>query len=510
MKKTGKKILIVCISTAAVIGLVFGIRSWNQSRKSVDVFSVSNLNGGYYEDPMTTSGIVMQTDTQTVTPSPSQIVKTVYVSEGQAVKAGDPLIGYDITSLQMTVDIKDLQVQTIANNITKAQNELKKLQSTTPIASPTPVPSPTATPSPVPAQNGDAWNCLTSLNQKNSSAAGDNGSKEHPYHFLLQKGGLVYGTFLTAMKHSESILHVVIEIREGNTWSGELASSITLNSANLDSSYDDTYEWNVLPVTTVTEKTENSETEKPQTGYTAEELAKAINQKQRDIKSLDLDRRKAELELAKFKAQLSDGIVYAEKDGIAKSVHTVGNPPQDGSPYLTVVSGNGVTISGTVSELLLDKVKVGATLTATSWTDGKVYQAQVTAVSKDPETNSNYNGGNINVSYYGVNAYISEAVDMTAGTYLQLAFQQTDGSSSIYLPNAYLHKENGRYYVMKNNNGVLAKQYVETGKSNYGSATEIKSGLSTDDYVAFPYGDGAVEGIKTKVSDTAGEGVYAG
>lgn len=510
MKKTGKRILIVCISIAAVIGLIIGIRSWNQSQKIVDVLSVSNLNGGYYEDPMSTSGIVVQTDTQSVTPSSTQIVKAVYVSEGQAVKAGDPLIGYDITSLQLTVDIKNLEVQTIVNNIAKAQNELKKLQSTTPIASQTPVPSPTATPAPVPTKDEDAWSCLTSLDQKDASATSDDGTKNHPYHFLLQKGGLVHGTFLNAMKRSESIIYISIEIREGNTWDGELDSSITLNSADLDSSYENSYKWNVLPMTIVPGEAENPGTEVPQAGYTAEGLAKAINQKQRDIKSLDLNRRKAELELTKVKSQLSDGIVYAEKDGTAKNVHTVVNPPQDGSPYLTVISGNGVTISGAVSELLLDKVAVGETLTATSWTDGKVYQAQVTAVSREPEINSNYYSGNSNVSYYGVTAHISEAVDMTAGTYLQLTFQQTDVSSSIYLPNAYLRKESGRYYVMKDNNGVLVKQYVETGKSSYGYSTEIKSGLTTNDYVAFPYGDGDIEGVKTKISNSAVEGVNAG
>ena len=45
-------------------------------------------------------------------------------------------------------------------------------------------------------------------------------------------------------------------------------------------------------------------------------------------------------------------------------------------------------------------------------------------------------------------------------------------------------------------NGRLEKRFVTTGKDLYGSYTEILSGLTAEDLVAFPYGknvkDGAV------------------
>ena len=47
------------------------------------------------------------------------------------------------------------------------------------------------------------------------------------------------------------------------------------------------------------------------------------------------------------------------------------------------------------------------------------------------------------------------------------------------------------------------KQSVKTGKSLWGSYVEIKSGLTNDDYIAFPYG--VREGEKTKVSE---DGMY--
>ena len=52
-----------------------------------------------------------------------------------------------------------------------------------------------------------------------------------------------------------------------------------------------------------------------------------------------------------------------------------------------------------------------------------------------------------------------------------------------------MRKEDGKSYVMKDDGtGHLVKQYVKTGKTIYGYAVEIKSGVTMDDYLAFPYG----------------------
>ena len=48
--------------------------------------------------------------------------------------------------------------------------------------------------------------------------------------------------------------------------------------------------------------------------------------------------------------------------------------------------------------------------------------------------------------------------------------------------------------VIADENNRLKKQYVVTGRTVYGSAVEIKSGLTEDDRIAFPYGKNAVEG----------------
>ena len=61
--------------------------------------------------------------------------------------------------------------------------------------------------------------------------------------------------------------------------------------------------------------------------------------------------------------------------------------------------------------------------------------------------------------------------------------------------------ENGKSYVYTvNADGKLEKRFISTGKSVWGSYTEVKSGLTLEDYVAFPYGDGLRDGAETVVS----------
>ena len=61
-----------------------------------------------------------------------------------------------------------------------------------------------------------------------------------------------------------------------------------------------------------------------------------------------------------------------------------------------------------------------------------------------------------------------------------------------------MREEDGKSYCMiADENGRLKKQYVVTGRTVYGSAVEIKSGLTEEDMIAFPYGKDVVEGALT-------------
>ena len=48
--------------------------------------------------------------------------------------------------------------------------------------------------------------------------------------------------------------------------------------------------------------------------------------------------------------------------------------------------------------------------------------------------------------------------------------------------------------------GKLEKRIITTGKNLWGSYVQVRSGLTIDDRVAFPYGKEVVEGAPTKDS----------
>ena len=51
--------------------------------------------------------------------------------------------------------------------------------------------------------------------------------------------------------------------------------------------------------------------------------------------------------------------------------------------------------------------------------------------------------------------------------------------------------------MARGEDGRLEQRWVQTGRDLWGSYTQIRGGLTTDDYVAFPYGRDVVEGART-------------
>ena len=236
-------------------------------------------------------------------------------------------------------------------------------------------------------------------------------------------------------------------------------------------------------------------------GMTASELVRAIHAKESEVREYDIDVRRKQLELSELQTQLADGVVYAKRSGVIKGLKDMNNVPTDGTPFLTVAGGTGTEVKGSISELLLATIQKGTKVSVTSYETGSIYEAVVTHIDNFP-TNSGegFYGGNPNVSMYGFTAYIEKGDDLKQGSYLALSIQQENtDTSSIYLSNAFIRDEHGQKYVMKDVDGKLVKTYIKTGKVYFNMSTEVLSGLSDTDYIAFPYGDGAIEGTRTQI-----------
>lgn len=582
MKPSIKKgIIITSICAFTLVGIKFYLNSTNK----IDVNSVSTLNTGYWDNPSTSTGFVSNSDTQSVLYDASKTITQVFVQEGQQVNAGDPLLSYDLTTLQSAVDTSQLDVEKAQNAITLAEHELKKLLNTTPI--PDVVEEPEIqdhTPAPlpgVPAKDGNGfYPYVLSLSQaeKNFTAykiyyasttseapekgpheeaslwkeeretkESNNtcwywieytytdgstnaydpkdvveyysdkqqipnkeiflaGTKQNPYVFKLSENqGFVYGKLFLDNANLNQYLRFDVYTNDGeidSSWLVRCDKFTTKQSMNEGDMY------SVISHTKEEQKyveVEQKPSQDISSGYTEIELANAIRDKKQELKTLDLDLRKAKLSLSENKALLNDGIVRAKRSGIVRNIKDLSNPIQDGSAFLEVATGQGTYIKGSISELMLNQIKVGDTISAYCWTSGETFDAKIQSIDTVPSSNSNYNGsGNPNVSYYGFEAYAKDASKIQAGEYLELTFNlSSDTTSSIWLSKAYVKQEGNKYYVLKDVHGKLKKQYVTVGKIVWGDTMEIKDGLSDTDYIAFAYSKNAKEGVKTQKSSEA-------
>ena len=313
----------------------------------------------------------------------------------------------------------------------------------------------------------------------------------------------VTGEFLQGLIENGSC--AVFEVFDNNEVTGTLISSWTADGNQLIMP-DGGTKWSVTERTQVFDELPDSGGDtagEDAGGYTSAELKEMIAQKEQEIAELDLSIRKAQLEVDKLKLGQTDGIVYATVSGTVKNLQDKDNLLTDGTPFLTVAGSEGLYVTGSVSELLLEQVKPGQVVTVNSWESGMSCDAVIKEIGTYPTQNMSYGDGNPNVSYYPYTAYIEDTTGLRNGEYVDLSMTLggDDGSQSIYLFKAYVRTENGQSYVMKEENGRLKKQAVKTGKIIYGDTIEIKSGLSLEDKIAFPYGKTAKEGIRAVETD---------
>ncbi len=582
MKPSIKKgIIITSICAFTLVGIKFYLNSTNK----IDVNSVSTLNTGYWDNPSTSTGFVSNSDTQSVLYDASKTITQVFVQEGQLVNSGDPLLSYDLTTLQSAVDTSQLDVEKAQNAITLAEHELKKLLNTTPIPDVveepeiqdhTPAPLPgvpekngnglypyilslsqaeknftaykiyyTSTTSEVPEKgphekaslwkeeremkesNNTCWYWIEYTYTDGSTNAYDPkdvveyysdkqqipnkeiflaGTKQNPYVFKLSENqGFVYGKLFLDNANLNQYLRFDVYTNDGeidSSWLVRCDKFTTKQSMNEGDMY------SVISHTKEEQKyveVEQKPSQDLSSGYTEVELAKAIRDKKQELKTLDLGLKKAQLSLSENKALLNDGVIRAKRSGIVRNIKKTSDSLQDGNTFLEVAGGQGTYIKGSISELMLNQIKVGDTISAYCWTSGETFDAKIQSIDTVPSSNSNYNGsGNPNVSYYDFEAYAKDASKIQAGEYLELTFNlSSDTTSSIWLSKAYVKQEGNKYYVLKDVHGKLKKQYVTVGKIVWGDTMEIKDGLSDTDYIAFAYSKNAKEGVKTQKSSEA-------
>ena len=127
--KAAKKAAIAVVTAVAVggvsVGGYYGIRQ--AQKTTVKVYPVSDFTSGYWGDSMNMEGQITSTASQNIYLSDSQTISQVLVKEGDVVNAGDTLMTYDTSMIELDLETQQLQLAQTKLKIQQSEKELEKL-----------------------------------------------------------------------------------------------------------------------------------------------------------------------------------------------------------------------------------------------------------------------------------------------------------------------------------------------------------------------------------------------
>lgn len=554
MSKKLKKGIIIAACAVGVCGAVWGglTIARNAQRSDVKVYSVNDFcMTDYWGDTSNTSGMVTTDKIQKVFLSSSQTVNKVWVAEGDSVRKGDKLISYDSTLTQASVEQAKIDYDRQDESLTTAKNELEYLkkaknketlkQELDKLNTELDALKKKYDEDPSHPYNGDALVTEEKITyNKTMTVKGADGSDQTvnvQYYSWLSTSRLndskvteiltKLGTLRADKDHPSVDTYVVLVQRYEDKVGGYVDNTVGLVITETYTAGDDTAipavpESRSVSFSVRSDLPEFEDTERKyddaaikklqqkinlanmylENSMEQKDLAKAIVDKAQEVKEKEVNQRLAKLSLDKKTKELGDGNVYAEFDGTVKAVRNADEAYNNSEAVIELSGGGGYYVTGTLSEMELGSVKVGDTVSISSWMTGAACEGTIVSIDDYPTTSGNsWGDGNRNVSYYPFKVFVEEDASLQANDYVDIQYQKAgtqEQGSSLYLQSWFIRTDNGKSYVMaRNEDGRLEQRWVQTGRDLWGSYTQIRGGLTTDDYLAFPYGRDVVEGART-------------
>lgn len=555
MSKKLKKAIIIAACAVGVCGAVWGglTIARNAQRSDVKVYSVNDFcMTDYWGDTSSTSGMVTTDKIQKVFLSSSQTVNKVWVAEGDSVRKGDKLISYDSTLTQASVEQAKIDYDRQDESLTTAKNELEYLkkaknketlkQELDKLNAELDALKKKYDEDPDHPYNGDAPVTEGAIKdyKKTMTVKGADGSDQTvnvQYYSWLSTSRLNdskvteiltnLATLRADKDHPSVDTYVVLVQRYEDKVGGYVDNTVGLVITETYTAGDDTAvpavpERRSVSFSVRSDLPEFEDTERKyddaaikrlqqkinlanmylENSMEQKDLAKAIVDKAQEVKEKEVNLRLAKLSLDKKTKELGDGNVYAEFDGTVKAVRNADEAYNNSEAVIELSGGGGYYVTGTLSEMELGSVKVGDTVSISSWMTGAACEGTIVSIDDYPTTSGNsWGDGNRNVSYYPFKAFVEEDAALQANDYVDIQYQKAgtqEQGNSLYLQSWFIRTDNGKSYVMaRNEDGRLEQRWVQTGRDLWGSYTQIRGGLTTDDYVAFPYGRDVVEGART-------------
>lgn len=472
MSKKKKVLLILFISIILIAAAVFTVsylKKKNKESKVANVYSVSEIGYyGYYDYEDMLYGNVTATNEQKVYLSSNQQISKVLVREGDQVKIGDVLLIYDTTAQNLQLQTMATEVELARVAVLVAERELEELKNTTPVEETTEAPITEAPTTETPTTEAPTT-------EATPPATTEAPTTEEP----TTEEPITEGTPTDASTEDTTTEEPTTEAptTEAPTTEEPTTEAPTTEEPVID---------------------EDDLSEPEEITYTEKELKQAIKDKEAELSQLRIAYQLIQVSYEIMELQTATGELICTCNGVVRQVNDMETAIANNEPFIVVGQTEGYVVETAIGELKLDEVSIGDTLTMMCYDDGMTYTGVITEISDIPYDENYYGDGS--QSYYPMTVSVMDAENLAMGTYMEMYLDSgaEEGGESLYLSAAFVKYENGGYYVYKDVDGVLEKCPVSVGSVSYGDL-EIVGGISSDDYIAFPYSADVSEGVKTKV-----------
>ncbi|MBR1573043.1 MAG: biotin/lipoyl-binding protein [Lachnospiraceae bacterium] len=477
-----KKKVIIAIIIVVLILVIIGIAIKKKATKDAYVQQVAYLNMDWLAQEAGYEGVLSNEASQDIVLNTGDKVAQVFVTEGQQVKKGDPILEYDTESLKLKLETNKYIGESKAAKLEIAKRELEAYKNIVPDDSIHEPVEPVA---------------IISPEQYLPEPAKGTGTADDPYIYSCTEATIVSGDVLNNLIDAGA--YAVFGLYPNGDITAEPTMAWKFNG-NQATRYDmNTY------FTAVTRESYIPDYYMPEQGnaetYTTAEKNQMISSKTLEISKLETDIKQNKLEQESDQKKLDDSVVVAKIDGTVKYVGDLDTPETDGSAFIKIKNDKGGTLTGYLNEWGLNSLKVGDKVSVYSYESGMSTEAEVTEISEYPADSNTvpYSDGST-TSFYPFKAYLQDADGFRSGESVNISPNVSDGSTAIYLEKIYVRTdEDGQDYCMiDDGTGRLKKQIVTTvpvEKEN--EYLMITSGLTGEDLIAFPYGSTAFEGNKT-------------
>ena len=217
-----------------------------------------------------------------------------------------------------------------------------------------------------------------------------------------------------------------------------------------------------------------------------------------EVKKAEYNKESLEKSIKKLEISVKNAVVKSTANGTIKSVNDAAS-----DSYITIASDGDFRIKAMVSELNVTDFVEGEDMIIRSRIDEDlIWTGKVTSIdtAKPTTENSIYSGET--TTKYPVYISIDDTSGLLIGQHVTVEMNSGDEiKQGMWLEEGYIIDADSSPYVWKDNgNGIIEKCSIELGEYDETLGKyEIKSGITLDDFIAYPE-DRITEGMETTYS----------